>query len=246
MKQKFKIMRTPTQITDEEIRSFMDFDALLQLREKTVQQQKSLRKIKNTLGGVVGLLIIPAIYFLLPGELASPSQQSVTPGSRIAPEVSRNEVPSDSSKNDSDKKGPVSSSPPQKEKATAAKGRDNAEGSETEKDPKSEKVVPVYVQAEPGQGYPLLYEYFEQNLVYPGHAVEDSIAGTLNVVFIIDSTGDATDISVENSLGPSFDKEAIRLVDNMPLWRPATYNGIPVKSKISLPITFSVQKIRND
>lgn len=107
----------------------------------------------------------------------------------------------------------------------------------------SDKVSqPFYVQAEPREGYPLLYGYFEESLVYPGQAVKDSVEGVVNVMFSINADGKAENITIENSLGPLFDEEVIRLLNNMPLWNPATYNRKVVKSKISLPIEFDLDK----
>jgi TonB family protein len=100
----------------------------------------------------------------------------------------------------------------------------------------------VYRQAEPRDGYPVLYAYFEKNLVYPRAAVKDSVEGVVNVVFSIDAEGKPKNITIENSLGPLFDQEAVRLLNNMPLWKPASYNGKVVPSKISLPITFALNK----
>jgi hypothetical protein len=34
-----------------------------------------------------------------------------------------------------------------------------------------------------------------------------------------------------------------RVIRNMPAWRPAYYNGKVVKSKVSLPLTFSLKKV---
>lgn len=243
-------MRTPIQMTDEEIKSFMDFDALLQLRDKAVQEQKSLRKTKKFFISLACLLLIPVMYFAVidqrqdtPGQVNTAGQ-----GKGEASSVIRGDRGSDSLKVNSEKKDHLTS--PAHSKAEAKSGAMPAiatpESPRSDIAPENDSVVPIYVQAEPAQGYPLLYEYFDKNLVYPKDAVADSAGGTLNVVFVIDPTGDAVEIAIENSPGPSFDLEAIRMVENMPLWKPATYNGVPVKSRISLPITFGIRKTTKD
>jgi TonB family protein len=101
-----------------------------------------------------------------------------------------------------------------------------------------------YMQAEPLLGYPDLYEYFNANLVYPPEALKDSIQGVQTVSFVINAEGKPEQIEVVKSLGEPFEKEVKRLIENMPEWKPATLNGKPVSSKISLPLTFQIQKIK--
>jgi protein TonB len=103
----------------------------------------------------------------------------------------------------------------------------------------------VYVQAEPQTGYATLYDYFAANLKYPSDALADSIQGVQTISFIINTNGTPEKIMITNSLGDSFDKEARRLIETMPAWNPATLNGRPVASKVSLPLTFQIQKIKN-
>ncbi|HEX6226089.1 MAG TPA: energy transducer TonB, partial [Chryseolinea sp.] len=102
-----------------------------------------------------------------------------------------------------------------------------------------------YVQAEPAQGYSVLYNFFSTNLKYPPEGLKDSIQGVQTISFVINTMGKPEDITIVNSLGKSFDEESTRLVENMPDWKPAMLDGKPVASKISLPITFQIQKIKN-
>lgn len=248
-------MRAPIQVTDEEIRSFMNFDSLLQLQQKAVQQQRSVSRMKKIFIALTGLLLIPVIYFAVNDQRRemSPAQiNEEVPAELKAPSAVSDNGVTDSSKltfnKNVQKEDPVTSDIHPKTGAEAGADRpvSTPKGPKHERARANDPVVPVYVQAEPAHGYPHLYEYFEKNLVYPTDAIKDSVSGTLTVAFIIDPTGNAVEINVENSPGRSFDREAIRLIDNMPLWKPATYNGTPVKSKISLPVTFDVRKIRND
>ena len=103
----------------------------------------------------------------------------------------------------------------------------------------------VYVQAEPVQGYALLYAYFNDHLVYPPSAVKDSVQGVETISFVVNAEGKAEKVEVKQSLGEAFDKEARRLVAGMPAWKPATLNGRPVPSSIALPITFQIQRIKS-
>ena len=48
----------------------------------------------------------------------------------------------------------------------------------------------------------------------------------------------ATDIKVEKSIDPLFDKEAVRVVKTMPKWEPGMWNGKPARVKYCIPIRF--------
>jgi periplasmic protein TonB len=102
-----------------------------------------------------------------------------------------------------------------------------------------------YVQAEPVKGYSDLYDFFNANLEYPADGLKDSIQGIQTISFVINTVGKPEQIQVVNSLGEPFDKESRRLIENMPAWKPATLAGKPVESKISIPITFQIQKVKN-
>ena len=102
----------------------------------------------------------------------------------------------------------------------------------------------VYVQAEPREGYTHLYAYFNANLQYPPQAVKDSIEGIETISFTIDQRGKATNLTISNSLGALFDQEAMRLIRNMPDWNPASLNGEPIASQLSVPLTFQLKRIK--
>jgi TonB family protein len=103
-------------------------------------------------------------------------------------------------------------------------------------------VEPIYIQAEPINGFPELYNYLNANLIYPPESLKDSLQGVQVVSFIINVNGKPEKIQIHNSLGQPFEKETIRLIESMPLWKPATLNGKAVPSKISLPLTFKIYK----
>ena len=99
-----------------------------------------------------------------------------------------------------------------------------------------------YFEAEPENGYPHLYEYFANELKYPEIAMRDSISGIVTVSFVLNRNGKPEQIKVLNSMGEAFDLEAFRIIENMPSWKPATLNGNPVSSKISVPLSFQFKK----
>src|SRR5690606_25878368 len=101
-----------------------------------------------------------------------------------------------------------------------------------------------YIQAEPAGGYEMLYDYFNKNLNYPIEAVKDSVQGVITVSFVITNKGTTENIEFKKSLGEPFEHEALKLIREMPPWKPATLNGKPVSSRIVLPLTFSITTVK--
>jgi protein TonB len=66
-----------------------------------------------------------------------------------------------------------------------------------------------------------------------------TIEGRVVVGFIVSEKGKLEEIKILKSLCSSCDKEAIRLVENMPAWIPAEENGKPTARRMILPISFN-------
>ena len=81
-----------------------------------------------------------------------------------------------------------------------------------------------------------LKNYITTNLIWPTQAQE--VEGTVYVGFIVETTGQLTDISVKRSLQPLLDTEAIRLVNNMPKWIPGKQKGKAIRVQYVIPIRF--------
>ena len=43
------------------------------------------------------------------------------------------------------------------------------------------------------------------------------------------------------SVNPALDKEAVRVISNMPKWKPGTLEGKAVRVKYTMPVTFRLQ-----
>jgi TonB family protein len=56
---------------------------------------------------------------------------------------------------------------------------------------------------------------------------EGNIHGTVKVLFIISKTGKVASARIIKSLSPALDQEALRIVNSMPDWEPATIEGKP-------------------
>lgn len=83
-----------------------------------------------------------------------------------------------------------------------------------------------------------LMNYLSQNIKYPPMAQEKAIQGRVLVKFVVEKDGSIGDVSIERSPDESLSAEAIRLVKNMPKWKPGTIKGQPVRTQFSLPVMF--------
>lgn len=78
--------------------------------------------------------------------------------------------------------------------------------------------------------------YIKKNLNYPKSAAKKNIQGKVSVQFIIDEKGDVIEIK---TIGPEFlVDEAYRIIKLLPKFEPGYKNGIPVRVKYGLPLTF--------
>lgn len=80
--------------------------------------------------------------------------------------------------------------------------------------------------------------YLAANLKYPVISQENGEQGRVIVSAIVNVDGSLSDVKVEKSVSPSLDKEAKRLVSNMPLWNPGMVNDEPVRTKCLIPVSF--------
>ena len=83
-----------------------------------------------------------------------------------------------------------------------------------------------------------LYKWIDNNVQYPAVARENGIEGRVILKFIVEKDGSLSDSIVIHSVHPMVDREALRLVGQMPKWNPGKRAGIPVRVRCCLPIKF--------
>ena len=245
MKQKIKIMKQHQPPSDEEIQSYMNFDRLLDKRKVALSSARTMSVLKWSLPALTITTLIVWFFFANDNEPARLVEESKKQSGTLNHiEQTPPAVTNDSSAGG----GREGSSPLEDGHKQAADAKISKPSLETpvikERSEPGEKES-EYVQAEPVKGYSDLYDFFSTNLEYPTDGLKDSVQGVQTISFVINTAGKPEQIQVVNSLGEPFDKESRRLIENMPAWKPATLKGKPVESKISIPITFQIQKVKN-
>lgn len=107
-----------------------------------------------------------------------------------------------------------------------------------------EEEVFVIVEDMPGFGggdSDKFREYIQKNLVFPEIAAENGIQGKVFVAFVVESDGRVSNVRVARGVDPSLDKEAVRVVQSSPKWKPGMQRGKPVRVSFTFPITFVLQ-----
>lgn len=83
-------------------------------------------------------------------------------------------------------------------------------------------------------GKEALFNYFRENISYP----DDVEEGVVYVAFVVGSDGEIRDARVFKGVKESMDREALRIINNMPDWDPGLIEGQPVASVYGLPVIF--------
>lgn len=86
-----------------------------------------------------------------------------------------------------------------------------------------------------------LMEYLSKNIKYPTIAKENNIQGRVYVTFVVDKDGKVTGAKVLRGIGGGCDEEALRVVKNMPEWKPGRQNGRSVLVQYNLPVVFNLK-----
>lgn len=108
-----------------------------------------------------------------------------------------------------------------------------------------EEVEEIFLVVEKNPEFPggtkALYKYFSDNVRYPVMAAENGIQGRVICQFTVWRDGSIRDIQVVRGVDKSLDKEAVRLLENMPKWSPGEQRGKAVSCKYTVPVVFKLQ-----
>ncbi|MCU4164471.1 TonB family protein [Carboxylicivirga caseinilyticus] len=90
-------------------------------------------------------------------------------------------------------------------------------------------------------GEKALLKYLSTNVRYPVICQENGIQGMVLVSFIIDETGQVTNVAATRAQDANLEREAVRVVKSMPKWKPGKQRGRAVKVSYSVPVRFRLQ-----
>ena len=115
---------------------------------------------------------------------------------------------------------------------------------ETQEEEEEEEQIFFNIIEEPAEfpgGDRALYKYIHDNVKYPVIAQENGIQGKVYVKFVVNREGKAVSAEVSRPVDPSLDREALRLINSLPRFKPGKQRGKPVQVYYTAVINFQLQ-----
>ena len=86
-----------------------------------------------------------------------------------------------------------------------------------------------------------LLTYFARNIKYPSMARENNVEGRVILRFVVDEKGDVILPKVIKGVPAGCSQEALRVLSEMPRWKPGRHGGRNVKVYYTLPVMFKLK-----
>ena len=99
---------------------------------------------------------------------------------------------------------------------------------------------PVFLNSQDPRQF--LDKWVYQYLKYPEKALMDGVQGRVMVDFIIEKDGKVTDVRVVKGVSPELDAEAVKVVSASPKWKPGRVAGNKVRTSVTIPVEFRLEK----
>lgn len=246
MRNRYQYTERLSSLSDEEVLQYKDFKSILDKRTEHLNRRQEFRK--NLLKAVVSFAILGAIStaLILWDKLSTKIEDVVaieiqaTDYLIFSNQSLKIELPKSKAGDAIDHSLKPAPQTLSEKKTLNATGKGRPWEEEISDKPNFQMG---YERAAPIVGMDSLSNYLNKNLQYPEEVDKnDGIEGSVNVIFEISTAGEPANIEIQNSLGRAFDEECIRLISNMPKWKPAIRNGKAVDSKVSLQLSFKIDK----
>jgi TonB family protein len=109
--------------------------------------------------------------------------------------------------------------------------------SDSDKIVKDPDVIPMYTG---GTGE--MHRFIANSLIYPSDAVERNAQGLVVYTFVVEKDGTLTNFNMIHPADTLLNEEALRILQQMPPWRPARFRGEIVRSESYVPMYFKLNK----
>jgi protein TonB len=90
-------------------------------------------------------------------------------------------------------------------------------------------------------GVAAMQKFINENLVYPDEAIELNVQGRVYLSFVVERDGSVSNVNVERGVFQSIDREAARVVRSFPNWIPGEMPSGKVRTRVRVPINFTLQ-----
>ncbi len=84
-------------------------------------------------------------------------------------------------------------------------------------------------------------KWVNSRVVYPEIAKENGVQGRVTLQFTVEKDGSVTNVKVLRGVDSSLDKEAVRVVQSSPKWKPGKQRDRAVKVTYTFPVIFQLR-----
>ena len=86
-----------------------------------------------------------------------------------------------------------------------------------------------------------MQRWINNNVEYPQTSIEMGDQGRVYLSFVVEVDGSVSNIKIERGVTDELDREAKRVIRNMPKWSPGEAGGKKVRTRCRLPISFTLE-----
>jgi protein TonB len=98
-------------------------------------------------------------------------------------------------------------------------------------------IMPMYTG-----GTAEMHKFISNTLSYPADAAQRNAQGLVVYTFVVEKDGTLSNFNNIHRADPLLNEEALRILKNMPPWRPARHKGEIVRSETYVPMYFKLNK----
>jgi periplasmic protein TonB len=105
----------------------------------------------------------------------------------------------------------------------------------------AEEPIFVIVQKDPVFKYGKYKDfpsYVRDHIQNPKDSMGRNLKGSVMVTFVVEKNGEVSNVSVMRPVNPLLDREAIRVVQSSPLWKPGMQKKEPVRVRFNMAVVF--------
>lgn len=235
---KYHIQKNKPTPSDEEINKYKDFNKVIKKAGIYNYKQATKPIYKNVkVLGIVAVIVAVGLIILVENNEKTGIEKNVNINT-FGDSIIRLDTPNESTESISDvpEKTENTNTETHSQRDHQIESQDSSDISEETNEQQQMASVANF----PG-GETALHSFLNKNIKYPYNAVETPFTGKVEVILVIEKTGDIGSINLLNSPNSAISNEIKRVIKLMPKWSPAVKNNQSVGSSVTVYFPFVYQ-----
>lgn len=87
-----------------------------------------------------------------------------------------------------------------------------------------------------------MMSFISENIKYPKTAREQGVEGNVVIRFVVEKDGSVSNMESLMNFNEELEEEAMRVISEMPQWKPAEHEGEKVRTEVAIPIQYKIPK----